>query len=220
MIRPSLFTSSLLSATPSPTSHPRLASMATRPCVISLSLQRRTSWMLVALDRKFRGSKMLGNGSLMPGRVFASASDHQPHKRNQLLPALSDTQARQVQSDKHNKKHVTQESRGLPALRARHPHTGCVTIAHQGNWATTASRRHHKWEHSHARISSGVTVLSGAVCGGCALTVTLLLPFTGLACDLKQAVGLATKSACLVIMLAAMFASWLFCGFCCAHSFS
>ena len=53
--------------------------------------------------------------------------------------------------------------------------------------------------------------MSGAVCGGCALTVTLLLPFTGLACDLKQAVGLATKSACLVIMLAAMFASRLFC---------
>ena len=77
-MRPSLFTSSLLSATASPTSHPRLASMATRPCVISLSLQRRTSWMLVAFDRKLSGSKMSGNGSLMPGRVFASATAGPP----------------------------------------------------------------------------------------------------------------------------------------------
>ena len=47
--------------------------MATRPCVISDSRQRRTSWTEVALASRLAGSKMFGKGSVIPGSVFASA---------------------------------------------------------------------------------------------------------------------------------------------------
>ena len=55
----------------------KLTSMATRPWVISDSrhlLRSRTAVLLEpALDRKLRGSKMLGNGWEMPGMLFCRA---------------------------------------------------------------------------------------------------------------------------------------------------
>ena len=188
LIRPSPFTSNFLLATYSPTSHPRLASIATRPCVISDSLQRLTSCIEVALFNRLRGSNMSGNGWLIPGRVFASV--RQPLLRLVHLLGI-DWQSLPVRKTFIYPNHAR--------LRYRQPLKALYSKMYD-----KLNRWIRKPSHSHLMMSPGTTSLSGAVDALGAIVRKTLFVLNGCAgrCSLEGIEEVALQLLCAVTLIA------------------